>query len=58
MDLENDYSEDYADANSSSYAHETTIGWRLQGDNINQEQREYLCRIKSNDIINHSGEVN
>lgn len=58
MDLENDYSEDYSDPQSSSYAHETIIGWRLQGDDCNLNQKDFLPQIQSNDIENHSGYIN
>ncbi len=56
MDVVNDYSEDYGDPFSSCYAHETALGWRLQGDDLNLSQRDFLARISSDDIVNHDGE--
>lgn len=56
MDVVNNYKEEYADPNSTSYANEVSIGWRIEGENINLSQREYLPTIRSEDIQNHSGE--
>ena len=48
MDLENNYSEDYSDPLSTSFEHETSLGWRLPSENINeQSQKEFLCTIES-----------
>jgi len=49
MDMENEYSEDYADPNSSSYFHEVALGWRLgmEGISDKQGQRDFLKTIKS-----------
>ncbi len=56
MDVVNDYSEDYAEPLSSCFAHETALGWRLQGDDLNLTQRDFLAKISSDDVRNHSGE--
>ena len=59
MNIENDYTEDYNDPFASSYVHEATIGWRLpDSSQAHVSQFEFLCSIKSDDIINHSGYVN
>lgn len=55
MDVINDYSEDYCDPASSSFTHETTLGWRLQGDNLTVGQREFLPTITSADVSNNTG---
>ena len=55
MDVSNDYSEDYGDPDSMSFTHETALGWRLQGENLTDGQREFLPTINSNDITNRSG---
>ncbi len=59
MNIENDYSEDYADPFASSYGQEETIGWRLppQGNHL-PGQFEFLCAIKGDDLTNHCGRVN
>ena len=36
MDLENNYSEDYSDPLSTSFEHETSLGWRLPSENTNE----------------------
>ena len=42
MDLENNYSEDYSDPLSTSFEHETSLGWRLPSENTNeQSQKEF-----------------
>ena len=56
MDVVNDYGEDYNDPNSSSFTHETSLGWRLQGDNLTMGQRDFLASITSDDITNRSGQ--
>ncbi len=56
MDVVNDYSEDYANPESTCFAHETAQGWRLQGDDLNVSQREFLAAITGGDLDNRSGE--
>ncbi len=56
MDVVNDYSEDYADPDSTCFTHETALGWRLQGDDLNVSQRDFLAQITGADLTNHSGE--
>ena len=60
MDMENEYSEDYADPNSSSYFHEVALGWRLgmEGISDKQGQRDFLKTIKSDDVANKTGYAN
>ncbi len=55
MDVNNDYSEDYCNPASSSFTHETALGWRLQGDDLTIGQREFLPGISSDEITNYSG---
>ncbi len=56
MDVVNDYTEDYADPLSSSYIHEVSMGWRLPtGDEVDESQREFLNKITSDDVTNHTG---
>ena len=52
MDLVNNYSEDYSDFDSMSYAHEIEHGWRLQGDDLTLGQRDFLPTIQSDNIDN------
>lgn len=55
MDVINHYSEDYCDPASTSFIQETALGWRLQGDNLNIGQREYLLTITGDGISNDTG---
>lgn len=59
MDLENEYSEDYTDPYTSSFLHETVIGWRLPEDGSRPAtQMEFLAGLKSDDITNQTGAAN
>ena len=47
MNLENSYSEDYTDNTSASFRHETTLGWRLPTEEVQEEsQQDFLCSIE------------
>lgn len=55
MDVANDYTEDYSDPFASSYMHEVAMGWRLPwGNEVDETQQEFLKKISSDDIINHT----
>ncbi len=59
MNVVNDYSEDYSDPDTMALLHNASMGWRLPAaDNRQISNREFLCTIESNDLLNHSGEVN
>ncbi len=46
MDLENNYTEDYSDPYATSFQHETSLGWRLPTDDVQEQtQKEFLCTI-------------
>jgi len=58
MNIENSYSEDYTDPYTSSYLHESVIGWRLPKNLEDTEnQEEFLNKIeakKDKDLVNNS----
>ena len=58
MNIENSYSEDYTDPYTSSYLHESVIGWRLPKNLEDIEnQEEFLNKIeakKDKDLVNNS----
>ncbi len=58
MNIDNSYSEDYTDPYTSSYLHESVIGWRLPKDLEDIETQErYLNKIeakKDKDLFNNS----
>ena len=58
MNIDNSYSEDYTDPYTSSYLHESVIGWRLPKNLKDIEsQEEYLNKIKAKknkDLLNNS----
>ena len=48
MDVENDYSENFADNDAEYYYHEEAMGWRLPLDLANEDtQRKFLPRIEN-----------
>ena len=52
MNVDNLYTEDYTDAFSSSFAHESVGGWRLpEALNDNENQEEFLNKIKATNEI-------
>jgi CubicO group peptidase (beta-lactamase class C family) len=56
MDDANDYSEDYADANSTVFQHEEAMGWRLPADPAREHSmRSFIAGITSADTTNRSG---
>jgi CubicO group peptidase (beta-lactamase class C family) len=58
MNVANDYSEDYENPSSSVFSHETAMGWRLpRSGEIENTNRDFVCSIESDDIINHSPEI-
>ena len=58
MNIDNSYSEDYTDPYTSSYLHESVIGWRLPKNLKDTEtQEEYLNKIeakKNKNLFNNS----
>ncbi len=59
MNVVNDYSEDYLDPHTTALRHNISMGWRLPVGNTQLvSNREFLCAIKSDDLLNRSGEVN
>lgn len=59
MNVVNDYSEDYSDPHTTALDHNTSMGWRLPAaDTRLTSNREFLCTIKSDDLLNRSEEVN
>ena len=58
MNIDNSYSEDYTDPYTSSYLHESVIGWRLPKNLEDIEnQEEFLNKIESKkdkDLVNNS----
>ena len=59
MNVVNDYSEDYSDPHTTALRHNISMGWRLPVGNTQlTSNREFLCTIKSDDLLNRSGEVN
>ena len=59
MNVVNDYSEDYSDPHTMALDHNTSMGWRLPAaDTRLTSNREFLSTIKSDDLLNRSGEVN
>ena len=58
MNIDNSYSEDYTDPYTSSYLHESVIGWRLPKNLEDTEnQEEFLNKIeakKDKDLVNNS----
>jgi len=58
MNIDNSYSEDYTDPYTSSYLHESVIGWRLPKNLKDIESQEkYLNKIeakKAKDLVNNS----
>ena len=58
MNIDNSYSEDYTDPYTSSYLHESVIGWRLPKNLKDIEiQERYLNKIeakKDNNLFNNS----
>ena len=59
MNVVNDYSEDYSDPHTMALDHNTSMGWRLPAaDTRLTSNREFLCTIKSDDLLNRSEEVN
>ena len=58
MNIDNSYSEDYTDPYTSSYLHESVIGWRLPKNLEDIEnQEEFLNKIeakKDKDLVNNS----
>lgn len=56
MDVVNDYSEDFSNAEATYYRHEEAMGWRLPPDPAREEtQREFLTHIESADTTNRTG---
>lgn len=56
MDVVNEYSEDFADAQATYYEHEEAMGWRLPHDLAHEQtQHDFLSRIASHDTTNRSG---
>ena len=59
MNIVNDYSEDYSDLHTTALLHNASMGWRLPAANTSPtSNRDFLCTIESNDLLNRSGEVN
>ena len=59
MNIVNDYSEDYSDLHTTALLHNASMGWRLPAANVRlTSNRDFLCTIGSNDLLNRSGEVN
>jgi len=59
MNVVNDYSEDYSDPHTTALNHNTSMGWRLPAaDTRLTSNREFLCTIKSDNLLNRSEEVN
>ena len=58
MNIDNSYSEDYTDPYTSSYLHESVIGWRLPKNLENVEnQEQFLNKIKAKkdkNLVNNS----
>jgi len=58
MNIVNHYSEDYSDPHTTALLHNVSMGWRLPAaDTSPTSNREFLCTIESNDLLNRSGEV-
>ena len=58
MNVVNDYSEDYEDPMSTSYAQEEVIGWRLPPrGSVDRAQAEFLPTIESEDVTNPGGQI-
>lgn len=58
MDLVNDYDEDYTDPAAMYWDHEEAMGWRLPRDERAElRMRDFLVRITSEDIRNHTGDA-
>ena len=56
MDVANDYSEDYSNSNSTVFAHEEAMGWRLPADpGREHSMRSFLSTITSKDTTNRTG---
>lgn len=59
MNIVNDYSEDYSDPHTTALRHNTSMGWRLPTSDVQlTSNREFLCSIKSDDLVNRSRELN
>ena len=57
MNIVNSYDEDYSDPMTAALIHESAMGWRLPPEGMPDEtDREFLCTITSDDLVNHSGE--
>ncbi|KUM23898.1 hypothetical protein AU467_32590 [Mesorhizobium loti] len=58
MNVANDYTEDYTDANSTVFDLEAALGWRLPREGQKEETtHSFLCGITGSDLTNRSGEV-
>ena len=56
MNIVNDYSEDYADPETTALSHEAAMGWRLPPPGADEvTDREFLCTIAGDDLVNRSG---
>jgi CubicO group peptidase (beta-lactamase class C family) len=56
MDVENEYTEDFADLDATYYRHEEAMGWRLPRNPEHEEtEHGFLVRIASADTTNRSG---
>ena len=57
MNIVNDYSEDYSDPETTALLHEAAMGWRLPAlGEADITDREFLCTIAGDDLVNRSGE--
>ncbi|MER9250031.1 serine hydrolase [Mesorhizobium sp. M0590] len=58
MNVANDYTEDYTDANSTGFDLEAALGWRLPREGQKEETtHSFLCGITGRDLTNRTGEV-
>jgi CubicO group peptidase (beta-lactamase class C family) len=58
MDVANDYSEDYANSDSTVFHHEEAMGWRLPADPDHEHSmRSFLAGITSSDTTNRTGKA-
>ncbi|RWE19139.1 MAG: class C beta-lactamase-related serine hydrolase [Mesorhizobium sp.] len=58
MNVANDYTEDYINANSAVFDLEAALGWRLPREGLKEETtRSFLCAITGSDLANRTDEV-
>ncbi|MDX8502611.1 serine hydrolase [Mesorhizobium sp. VK4C] len=56
MDVANDFSEDYGNPRSNINAMRTAFGWQLPAKGATEDPiRPFVCGIKSDDVVNHTG---